>query len=73
MDTATILKRLKNLRKKWRTEQTRERKFQSGERLGYVPGALSLEKSVGIDIGYGMCSSELDRFIRELERATTPG
>lgn len=67
MESTVLLKKLKNLRKKWRGEVTREFNFRSGKTLGYVPNSLSIEKSSGIAIGYGFAASQLDKLIRELE------
>ena len=60
------LKRLKNLRKKWRAEATREEKF----RIEMVKknAYLSAEKADGIWFGYTTCANELDKLIREMER-----
>ncbi len=60
------LKRLKNLRKKWRTEATRQDKFRvSMQEKG---ASLSAEKSCGMWIGYESCANEPDKLIREMER-----
>jgi hypothetical protein len=69
MDTAEIIKTLRNFRRKWRREITREHKFQQSLREqypgNYVPSCY--EKSVGIDIGYGSCTYDVDKLIRKLE------
>lgn len=64
MDQA-IIKKLKNLCKKWKTERTREAKFQAGELTGYKPGSLALEKSCGIWIGYASCIRDLEALIEK--------
>jgi hypothetical protein len=70
MEMEDVIKKLRNLRKKWRTEVTRERKYQQSLIEKYKGmDNLSLEKSVGIDIGYSMCSSAVDKLIKELEKA----
>lgn len=63
-----LLQKLKNLRRKWRREVNRERKFQqelANKNKHYCP---ALEKSVGIDIGYSMCANDLDKIIRAMEQ-----
>jgi len=69
MDTAEIIAILRKFRRRWRREITREHKFQQGLREkypgDYVPGCY--EKSVGIDIGYGSCASDIDKLIKKLE------
>lgn len=70
MEMEDVIKKLRNLRKKWRGEITRERKYQQSLIEKYKGmDNLSLEKSVGIDIGYSFCSSEIDKLIKELEKA----
>lgn len=66
MDEKDLIKRLRNLRKKWRTEATKQGKWcnEFAER-----GAMtSAEKSLGIWIGYTGCSNDLDKLIKELEK-----
>ena len=69
METNEIIKTLRNFRRKWRTEITREHKLQRDMRVkysgDYVPGCY--EKSVGIDIGYSSCAMDIDKLIKELE------
>lgn len=63
-----LLQKLKNLRKKWRREVNRERKFQQellSKNKRYCP---ALDKSVGIDIGYSVCANDLDKIIRAMEQ-----
>ena len=67
MTTAEIIKTLRNFRKKWRRELTRERKFQNSMAQKHPNGCSSWEKSVGIDIGYSYCTSDIDKLIKKLE------
>lgn len=65
MEDQDLVKKLKNLRKKWRSAATKE-----GKRCDYFRerNALhSAEKSMGIWIGTTGCANNLDRLIRELE------
>ncbi len=68
MEIDEVLKSLKNLRKKWRRIYNKEQKFQKqlAEKYnnGYVPSCY--EKSVGINIGNGRCTSDIDALIRKL-------
>lgn len=69
MEIKEVVQKLKNFRKKWRRASTKENKFQEHLRQkykgDYVPGCY--EKSVGIDIGYGHCTGDIDNLIRMLE------
>ncbi len=67
VNTSEIIKQLRNFRKKWRREITRERKFQQAMAAKYPLGCPSWEKSVGIDIGYSYCASDIDKLIKKLE------
>ena len=60
-----FLKKLRNLRKKWRTEATKQAKLR--DRLFEKHAVSSAEKSNGMWIGYGSCAKDLDRMIREME------
>ncbi len=69
MEIQEVIKTLRNFRRKWRREITRERKYQQSLIEKYKGmDNLSLEKSVGIDIGYSFCSSEVDKLIKKLEK-----
>lgn len=65
MDNQELLKQLKNLRKKWRTQKTKEDKM--ADALFKKHAVASAEKSVGISIGYGMCSHDIDRLISQIK------
>lgn len=69
MNNQEIIDTLRKFRRKWRREITREHKFQMDMRVkypgDYVPGCY--EKSVGIDIGYGSCTRDVDALIKKLE------
>ena len=69
MEITEIIATLRKFRRKWRGEITREHKFQQSLRKQYpghyVPGCY--EKSVGIDIGYGSCTRDIDNLIKKLE------
>jgi len=56
---------LRNLRKKWRTASTKEKKM-ARELFGKYAYA-SGEKSVGISIGFEQAAHDIDRLIRILE------
>lgn len=66
MDNKDLLKQLKNFRKKWRANKTKEDKM--ADALFKKGATASAEKSVGISIGYGMCASDLDKLIRTLTK-----
>ena len=65
MDEKELIRRLRNLRKKWRTEATRQEKWCQD----YIDknAITSAEKSVGIWIGHTGCANDLDKLIKELE------
>ena len=69
MEIAEIIETLRKFRRRWRRERTREHKFQKDMRVKYpgefLPGCY--EKSVGIDIGYGFCTHDIDKLIKKLE------
>lgn len=66
MNIQLILKQLKNFRKKWRTNYTKEGGMANAL---FAKGAnASAEKSVGITIGYGMCTHDIDKLIKQIER-----
>jgi hypothetical protein len=75
MKTEEILNKLKSFKRKWRREYNRECKFQQslyettldGKQKLRFGADLSLEKSVGIQIGYGFCLSEIEKLIKEIE------
>ena len=58
-------KLLRNLRKKWRTEATKQRKL--ADRLYERRAVESGGKSVGVYIGLEQAASDLDKLIRSLE------
>ena len=75
MDTQEIIDTLRKFRRKWRRELTRERKFQQQMAEKHPSGCPAWEKSVGIDIGYSHCISNIDELIKKLEQsvAYVPG
>lgn len=64
MDNAELLKKLKNMKKKWRSAYTKEGKRATA--LFKMGAASSAEKSVGVTIGYGWCLSDLEKLIKGL-------
>ena len=67
METQEVINTLRKFRRKWRSEVTRERKFQKSMAEKYPMGCSSWEKSVGIDIGFSCCASAIDALIKRLE------
>ncbi len=66
MDNQELLKKLKNLKKKWRTVRTKEDNMAAAL---FNKGAMaSAEKSVGISIGFSLCSHDIDKLIKELAK-----
>lgn len=57
-----ILKKLKNLKKKWRGEATKERKIA----CNFYDKECATE-SVGISIGFELDANDLDNLIRTME------
>ncbi len=62
-----MLKQLKNLRKKWRCEATKQYKF--AYKMFDKNAIASAEKSMGIWIGFNQAANELDKVIKEMESA----
>lgn len=65
MEDKELSRRLRNLRKKWRTAATKEEK-----RCNHMierNAITSAEKCMGIWIGTTGCANDLDKLIKELE------
>ena len=69
MTTDEIIAVLEKYHRKWRREITKEHKFQKSLREKYtdtfIPGCY--EKSVGIDIAYSHCSTDIKTLLKKLK------
>ncbi len=65
MEEKDLLKKLKNLRRKWRSAATKEAKLS--DRLRDRNAITSAEKCMGIWIGTTGCANDLDKLVKELE------